>query len=316
MVGSVIVYNDRIIGEGYHQKAGEPHAEVNAINSVEDKELLKKSTLYVSLEPCSHYGKTPPCASKIIEMGIPKVVIGMLDPHDKVNGMGKKLLEDAGIEVISHVLEEECKILNKRFITFHQKKRPYIILKWAQSADGFLDKNGEPFAISNSLSNQRVHLIRATEQAILVGTQTAMSDNPSLTTRKISGRNPIRIVLDFDLKLPATHQVFNSEAPTLIINSRKNEVKENIQWISIPKENVIQDLMSVLYQQNIQSLLVEGGAYTLQQFINQGVWDEAIVITNPSLILEKGTTIPQINDYPVYVEFCRGDKWSFYENLA
>ena len=184
LVGSVIVHNGKIIGEGYHHKAGENHAEINAINSVENKELIPESTIYVSLEPCAHYGKTPPCALKIKELGFKKVVIGAMDSHDKVNGKGKKIIQDAGIEAVSGILEQDCINLNKRFFTYHEKKRPYIILKWAESGDGFLDKDFKPTPISNSLVNQFVHQLRADEHAILVGTQTALNDNPSLTDRK------------------------------------------------------------------------------------------------------------------------------------
>jgi diaminohydroxyphosphoribosylaminopyrimidine deaminase/5-amino-6-(5-phosphoribosylamino)uracil reductase len=183
LVGSVIVYNNKIIGEGFHQKAGEPHAEINAINSVKDVTLLKESTIYVSLEPCSHFGKTPPCANKIVETGFKKVVIGTLDSNEKVNGKGKKILEDAGIEVVSGVLEKECQDLNKRFFTYHQKQRPFVILKWAQSQDGFLDKDFKPTQIGNPLTKQFVHQLRSQEHAILVGTNTAITDNPSLTSR-------------------------------------------------------------------------------------------------------------------------------------
>ena len=195
LVGSVIVHNGKIIGEGYHEKAGEPHAEINAINSVKDSSVLPESTIYVSLEPCSHFGKTPPCALKLKEIGFKTVVIGTLDSHEKVNGKGKQILEDAGIKVVSGVLEKECRDLNKRFFTFHQKKRPYIILKWAQSADGFMDKNFQPYPISNDIVNQYTHQLRAEEHAILVGTQTALRDNPSLTVRNVSGKNPIRILI-------------------------------------------------------------------------------------------------------------------------
>ena len=190
LVGSVIVHHGKIIGEGFHEKAGQNHAEINAINSVKNKELLKESTIYVSLEPCSHFGKTPPCANKIVEIGFKKVVIGTLDSHEKVNGKGKQLLEHAGIEVVSGVLEKDCQALNKRFFTYHQKKRPFIILKWAESADGFMDRDFKPTPIGNALTKQFVHQLRNEEHAIMVGTNTALTDNPSLTTREIAGRNP------------------------------------------------------------------------------------------------------------------------------
>lgn len=295
LVGSVIVHNGKIIGEGFHKKAGEFHAEINAINSVKNPELLKYSTIYVTLEPCSHYGKTPPCALKIKELGFQKVVIGVMDSHEKVNGKGKKLLEDAGIEVISGILENECKALNKRFFSYHEKKRPYIILKWAESNDGFLDKNFEPTAISNSLVNQYVHQLRADEHAILVGTQTTLNDNPSLTVRHISGENPIRILIDFDLKVPLDFKIFNSESRTLVFNSLKNEEKESIKWIKIERENAIENLMQKLYEEQIQSVIIEGGRYTLQQFIDANLWDEAIIIKNNQLNLSNGTKSPILN---------------------
>ncbi|MBS1549171.1 MAG: bifunctional diaminohydroxyphosphoribosylaminopyrimidine deaminase/5-amino-6-(5-phosphoribosylamino)uracil reductase RibD [Bacteroidetes bacterium] len=306
LVGSVIVHQNKIIGEGYHQKAGGPHAEVHAIQSVRNLGLLKESTLYVTLEPCAHFGKTPPCALKIIEMGIPRVVIGMLDPHDKVNGLGKKLLEDAGIEVVCGVLEEECRALNKRFLTIHQRQRPYVILKWAESNDGFLDKDFQPCTISSSLASQWVHNLRAQEHSILVGTQTALTDNPSLTTRKIFGRNPIRILFDFDLKVPISHKIFNAEAPTIVLNSIKESEEENIKWRIISKENAIPDTMNCLYLAQIHSVLVEGGAFTLQQFLNSGCWDEVYVIRNPSLNLLNGTLSPQLTVPPVN-QFYLGD---------
>lgn len=294
MVGSVIVHKGKIIGEGYHRYAGGPHAEVNAINSVENPELLPESTIYVSLEPCAHFGRTPPCAHKIIETGFRKVVIGARDSHEKVNGRGIQLLQDAGIEVMSGVLEEECKVLNKRFFTFHQKKRPYIFLKWAESADGFIDHDFKPVSIGNSLTKQRVHTIRREEHAILVGTQTALNDNPSLTTREIHGRNPLRILTDFDLKVPENFKILNNEAETFIINSTKNSSAGNLHWIQIDKNRFLPDLMQKLYEKQIQSVLVEGGSFTLQQFIDAGLWDEILVIKNPELLLSNGTRAPQL----------------------
>ncbi|MDQ0780235.1 bifunctional diaminohydroxyphosphoribosylaminopyrimidine deaminase/5-amino-6-(5-phosphoribosylamino)uracil reductase RibD [Chryseobacterium sp. W4I1] len=293
LVGSVIVHNGNIIGEGYHHKAGQPHAEINAINSVENKDLIPESTIYVSLEPCAHYGKTPPCALKIKELGFKKVVIGAMDSHDKVNGKGKKIIQDAGIEVVSGILEQECIELNKRFFTYHEKKRPYIILKWAESGDGFMDKDFKPTAISNSLVNQFVHQLRADEHAILVGTQTAINDNPGLTVRNAEGVNPIRILIDFELKVPGDFKIYNDEAQTLVINSVKEETENNIKFIKIEKENFLPDLMATLYKEQIQSIIIEGGKYTLQQFIDNGLWDEAIVIKNDGLKLENGTQAPE-----------------------
>ena len=308
LVGSIIVHNGKIIGEGYHEKSGENHAEINAINSVENIHLLKDSTIYVTLEPCSHFGKTPPCANKIVEIGFKKVVIGTLDSHEKVNGKGKELLENAGIEVVSGVLEEDCKDLNKRFFTFHQKKRPFIILKWAESADGFLDKDFKPTQIGNPLTKQFVHTLRSEEHAILVGTNTALTDNPSLTTREISGRNPVRILIDFDLKVPQNFKIYNEEAETLVFNSLKDSQDKHIKFIKIEKKNFLQNLMDKLYENNIQSVIIEGGSFTLKQFIEANLWDEAVVIKNENLILENGTKAPEL-------DFNYSEKKNFRDNV-
>lgn len=292
LVGSVIVHQGKIIGEGYHRKAGEPHAEINAINSVKDKSLLPESTIYVSLEPCSHFGKTPPCALKLKEIGFKKVVIGAMDIHEKVNGKGKSILEDSGIEVVAGILDKECQELNKRFFTFHREKRPYIILKWAESSDGFLDKEYQPYAISNPYAKQWVHQLRAKEHAILVGTQTALNDNPTLTTREITGRNPIRILIDFDLKVPTNFHIFNEEAPTIVFNAKKEGAEEHIQYVKINRENALAEMMKKLYELQIQSVLVEGGSFTHQEFIQENLWDEAYIIKNPNLCLHSGTKAP------------------------
>ncbi|MGC4129783.1 MAG: bifunctional diaminohydroxyphosphoribosylaminopyrimidine deaminase/5-amino-6-(5-phosphoribosylamino)uracil reductase RibD [Bergeyella sp.] len=312
LVGSVIVHNGKIIGEGFHKKAGEPHAEINAINSVKNPELLPDSTIYVSLEPCSHFGKTPPCAEKIVEIGFKKVAIGAMDSHEKVNGKGKQIIENAGIEVVSGILEEECTEMNKRFFRFHQKKRPYIILKWAESADGFMDKNFKPYQIGNVLTKQFVHQIRSEEHAILVGTQTALNDNPSLTTREISGRNPVRILIDFDLKVPQNFNIYNEEAETLVFNSLKDSVENNIRFIKIEKQNFLKILMQKLYELQIQSVLAEGGRFTLQQFINENLWDEAVVIKNENLKLENGTKAPEFGFSPLKSENFRNNVVEFY----
>ncbi|WBV55913.1 bifunctional diaminohydroxyphosphoribosylaminopyrimidine deaminase/5-amino-6-(5-phosphoribosylamino)uracil reductase RibD [Chryseobacterium daecheongense] len=312
LVGSVIVHSGEIIGEGYHHKAGEPHAEINAINSVINKDLIPESTIYVSLEPCAHYGKTPPCALKIKELGFKKVVIGAMDSHDKVNGKGKKIIQDAGIEVISGILEKESVELNKRFSTYHEKKRPYIILKWAESKDGFLDKDFKPTSISNSLVNQFVHQLRADEHAILVGTQTALNDNPGLTVRNVEGVNPVRILIDLNLKVPDNFKIFNKEAKTLVLNSVKEGNEENIHWIKIRKDDFISDLMDILYQEQIQSVIIEGGRFTLQQFIDANLWDEAIVIKNENLILKKGTQAPEFHSEPFKTETVRDNTMAFH----
>lgn len=314
LVGSVIVHEGKIIGEGFHQKAGEAHAEINAINSVKNKELLKESTIYVSLEPCSHFGKTPPCANKIAEIGFKKVVIGTLDSHEKVNGKGVEILQNAGIELSAGILEKESRDLNKRFFTFHERKRPYLILKWAQSADGFLDKDFKTTKISNSLVKQFVHTLRSEEHAILVGTQTALSDDPSLTTREISGRNPVRILIDLKLKVPRDAKIYNEDAPTIIFNSEKEETSGSIKFLKVEKENLVHQVMQKLFEENIQSVLIEGGSFTLQQFIDQNLWDEAIIIKNENLILESGTKAPQFNFEPYQVKDFRDNIVEFYRN--
>lgn len=318
LVGSVIVHNGRIIGEGFHKKAGEPHAEINAINSIkeEDRHFIPDSTIYVSLEPCAHFGKTPPCALKIVELGFKKVVIGAMDSHDKVNGKGKKIITEAGIEVVSSVLENECRKLNKRFFTFHEKKRPFIILKWAQSPDGLMDKDFKPTQISNSLSKQLAHQMRSEEHAILVGKYTALHDNPSLTVREIKGRNPIRILIDFNLNVPDNSNIFNDEAETMIFNSIKNSEKENLKFIKIERENSIKQILEKLYELQIQSVIIEGGRFTLQQFIDQNLWDEALIFKNPNLTLENGTQAPDFKFNPEKTENLRDTEVLFFSNRS
>ena len=314
MVGAVIVHNGEIIGEGYHQKAGNPHAEINAIDSIQDKTLLKESTIYVSLEPCAHFGKTPPCALKLKEIGFQKVVIGTLDSHEKVDGKGKKILEESGIAVVSGVLENECRELNKRFFTFHQKKRPYIILKWAESEDGFLDKDFKPTAVSNSLAKQWVHQLRADEHAILVGKNTVLNDNPSLTTREVFGKNPVRILIDLELEVPQNFNIYNDEAPTLVFNSIKNEEKKNIKFIKIERENFIKNLLEKLWEEQIQSVIVEGGSFTLQQFIDAGIWDEAFVIKADNINLKNGTKAPVFSPKPNKISKLRDNTLYHFQN--
>lgn len=314
LVGSVIVHNGKIIGEGYHHKAGENHAEINAINSVEDKSLIPQSTIYVSLEPCAHFGKTPPCALKIVELGFKKVVIGAMDSHDKVNGKGKKIIQDAGIEVVSGVLEKECIELNKRFFTYHEKRRPFIILKWAESGDRFMDKDFKPTQISNALTKQFVHQLRSNEHSILIGTMTALRDNPSLTTREIVGRNPIRILIDIDLKVPKDFNVYSNEAETLVFNSVKEGDEGNIKFIKTSRENFIENMLNTLHELQIQSIIVEGGSLVLQQFIDAGLWDETIIIKNKNLVLENGTKAPRFSKTPIDTRDFRDNVIEFYKN--
>ncbi|MDP4284688.1 MAG: bifunctional diaminohydroxyphosphoribosylaminopyrimidine deaminase/5-amino-6-(5-phosphoribosylamino)uracil reductase RibD [Bacteroidota bacterium] len=299
MVGAVLVYEDKIIGEGYHKKYGEPHAEVNCINSVadENKALIEKSSLYVSLEPCSHYGKTPPCVDLIIKNNIKKVVIGCKDIYKEVAGKGLAKLQNAGTGVVLGVLENECKELNKRFFTFHQKIRPYIILKWAQSANGktgSLDR--KRILISNEYSNRIVHQWRSEEAAILVGTNTALKDNPALTTRLWEGNNPVRIVIDTENKLPSNLEIFNRDAQTIIFNFHKNSIENNIRHIKLETSDFVEQLLNSLFENNIQSVLIEGGTKTLQSFIDSGLWDEARIIINQELIIENGLASPGLTN--------------------
>ena len=297
MVGAVLVHNEKIIGEGYHKKFGEGHAEVNCINSVqeENKNLISKSTLYVSLEPCSHFGKTPPCTDLIIKNKIPNVVIGCKDVYEDVNGKGIKKLEDAGVEVITGVLEKECIELNKRFFTFHQQKRPYIILKWAESADGKVGNNNERVYISNEYSNRLVHKWRSEESAIMIGTNTALQDNPSLSTRTWPGNNPVRLIIDMNLRLPAHLKIFNKETRTIIFNKLKHEDDGNLLFYKI-EEGDISQILHALHRMEIQSVLVEGGAKLLHSFIAAGLWDEARVIQNAELIISNGISSPELNN--------------------
>ena len=282
MVGCVIVHEGKIIAEGWHQKAGMPHAEVNAIQQISDKEILKNSTLYVSLEPCAHFGKTPPCSDLIIECQIPKVVVGTVDPFSEVNGLGIQKMKNAGIEVIVGVLEAECRELNKRFFTFHQKKRPYIVLKWAQTADGFMaTQNGAQKWITNSYSKQRVHLWRTQEQAILVGTKTAEFDNPQLNARLWAGNQPVRIVLDRELKLHPTLNLFDQTQKTWVFTEIEKKNKKNLTFIPIDfSENIEEQILTELYHQEIQSLIIEGGKQILTSFIEKGLWDEARIFSS------------------------------------
>jgi len=296
MVGSVLVYKNHIIGEGYHQQYGQPHAEVNCINSVaeEDKGLIGQSTLYVSLEPCAHFGKTPPCADLIIKHQIPKVIIGCRDPFEAVNGKGIDKLLAACVDVTVGILEEECKILNKRFFTFHTKKRPYIVLKWAETANRFIGNDTqERLLISSETTNKLVHKWRSEEAAILVGTNTALLDNPSLTNRLWTGKQPIRLVLDKLLSLPKSLNIFDKKQLTIVFNLVKHEEELNLIYYKL-KENapLLQQIMDACYQLNIQSILVEGGNKTLQSFIDNELWDEARAITNTQLTIEKGVPSP------------------------
>lgn len=322
MVGCVIVHKGKIIGEGYTSPYGGPHAEVNAIQSVKDQSLLQKATLYVTLEPCSHYGKTPPCADLIIEKGIPNVVIGLRDPHDKVAGQGIQKLKDAGKNVIYGVLEDECREHHKRFLTYIEKKRPYVILKWAETYDGFLapdpkmrSENPEPYWITGAPARQLVHKWRAEEQAILVGTQTVLQDNPSLTVRDWKGNNPVRVVIDKDLKLPETAAVFNNDAKVLVVTSKKEEKKNtHLTYITIDFSTaLVPQILKALYQENITSIIIEGGAKTLAQFIATGLWDEARIFTG-NTVFKSGIAAPKITGKLMFAQNLENDSLTILYN--
>lgn len=300
MVGAVIVHNGRIIGEGYHRQWGGPHAEVNAVNSVKEADipLLKESTIYVSLEPCSHWGKTPPCAKLLIDKQIPHVVVACGDPFPEVAGRGLKMLREAGATVETGLLEEEGWELNRRFFTFHTKKRPYITLKWAQTANGYMGtKDGQSIAISTPESLTLVHQMRAQENGILVGTNTAVDDNPSLTVRDYAGKNPLRIAIDRKLRIPTTHHLLDGSTPTLIFCEKApTSPKENVTYVEAPfgdKGIDLKFITDTLYEKQIQSLIVEGGRQVLDAFIAAGLYDEMRVETNTTLAVDEGIEAPK-----------------------
>ncbi|MEY3565270.1 MAG: hypothetical protein RJA23_1440 [Bacteroidota bacterium] len=297
LVGCVLVHEGKIIGEGYHQQYGGPHAEVNAIASVIDSKLLAKATAYVSLEPCSHYGKTPPCANLLIEKGIKSVVVATLDPNPLVAGKGVKLLQEAGISVQVGLLEQEARWQNRRFFCQQEKQRPYLILKWAQTQDGFIAReNFDSKWISCPQSRQLVHQWRAEEQAILVGKNTALHDNPRLTVRDWTGSDPIRVVLDSKLELPADLHLFDQQIPTLCYTTLKSEKLPNLEWVKLPQLS-LEALLADLHARQIQSVLIEGGSQTIHQFLAAGLWDEARVFTAP-IEFERGIAAPTLTQTP------------------
>ncbi len=300
MVGCVIVHNGRIIGEGYHIEHGGPHAEVNAIRSVKRPQLLRASTLYVSLEPCSHHGKTPPCSDLILDEHIPQVVVGTGDPFAEVAGKGIKKLQNGGVQVEAGVLNNECRWLNRRFFTYHEKRRPYIILKWAQTPDGFIDRErdqdqpAQPVWISGILARTLVHKSRTEEGAILVGTNTVIKDNPSLTARDWSGRSPVRLVIDRDRRLPADLSLFDGQVTTVVFTENPGRKAINAEYCRIDfQDNVLQQILAEVYKREILSIIVEGGAYTLQQFISSGLWDEAHIYSGTRFFF-RGVKAPSI----------------------
>ena len=300
MVGAVMVYNDKIIGEGYHQKYGEAHAEPNCIkHAIENGygDLISRSTLYVSLEPCVHFGKTPPCADLIISHNIPKVIVGCRDPFKKVNGKGIEKLKTAGVEVEYGILEKDCKESNKRFLGFHTLHRPYIILKWAQTVNYKMAGQGsDRLFITNEFTNRIVHKWRGEESSILIGTNTALIDDPELTTRLWTGNRPVRLVIDMALKLPSNLKIFNGQVRTIVFNKLKHEEGDDLLFYQVTEDVLlVHQIINALYRLKILSVIVEGGAKLLQSFIDEGLWDEARVITNEELMVDTGLNAPQFS---------------------
>lgn len=319
MVGAVLAHGDRIIGEGFHRQYGQAHAEVNCLASVsaEDRHLLTQATLYVSLEPCVHHGKTPPCADLIIRSGIPEVVIGCIDTFAQVAGKGVDKLKAAGIKVSVGMLEDECRQLNRRFFTFHEKKRPYLILKWAQTQEGWMAcADSMPLRISNSYTDRLVHRWRSEETAILIGVNTLVADDPLLTNRYWTGSSPLRIVTDRYLRAPADARMLHDGSPVWIFNTRKNDCKGPVEWIRLPDDdNFFGHVMTVLHERNILSVLVEGGRQILQHLLDMGLWDEARVITG-TMSIPDGIAAPRMTMNTTDHFELHGDRLSFYYRKA
>ncbi|MBS1730358.1 MAG: bifunctional diaminohydroxyphosphoribosylaminopyrimidine deaminase/5-amino-6-(5-phosphoribosylamino)uracil reductase RibD [Bacteroidetes bacterium] len=319
LVGAVLVYDQTIIGEGYHISYGGPHAEIHCIQSVSDanKHLIPLSVLYVSLEPCAHYGKTPPCTKRIIEEKIPQVVIGSMDPYPKVNGRGMSQLIDAGIEVYPGFLKKKCDEINKRFFCVQEKKRPYIILKWACTANHKMASAGkERLMISNTIAQRMVHKWRVEEDAIMVGTRTALLDNPKLNNRFFPGKAPIRLIPDRTLSLPSQLHIFDKQQRTIILNEKKNLTDDLLEYKQIKKEPhlFLQDLFTKCLEENIQSILVEGGATLINHFIKENAWDEMRVITNEKMIVQEGIEAPGIKGVLYNTEYIQSDRIEYYRN--
>lgn len=299
LVGSVIVHKGKIIGEGYHKEYGKAHAEVNAINSVKDKSLLEQSIIYVNLEPCSHHGKTPPCSDLIVKHKIPNVVVGTIDTNIEIGGKGIAKLKNSGAKAITGILEDKCRKINSRFFTFHEKKRPYIILKWAESKDGFIDidrKDNEKKGVwlTNETCRVLVHKWRAEEASILIGKNTALLDNPSLNIRSWYGKDPVRIIIDKDASLPANLKIFDNSIKTICYTNNPNQDMQNIIFQNIDfTSNSIQNILQDLYTRNISSVFVEGGTKTINQFINVNLWDEARIFIGDKTLVNgiKGPTL-------------------------
>lgn len=304
MVGAILIVDDKIIGEGFHSHYGGVHAEVQAVNHVKDETLLKSSTLLVNLEPCSHYGKTPPCSRMIIDKQIKKVIIGEIDPFPKVAGKGVKMLQKANVEVSFGLRRAESRFINRRFFTFHEKKRPYIILKWAESFDGYMDKirsaNDPPQWITDTYARILVHKWRTQEQAILVGTNTVLMDNPQLTARFYYGKNPIRLILDRNRRLPAHLHIFDPQAPTVIFTRKPEESKlQHVTYVDIPFHDMPVEILDYCYQAQIQSVIIEGGSQVLSEFIKHNLWDEARVFVG-DVIFENGIRAPRLPTNPTF----------------
>jgi diaminohydroxyphosphoribosylaminopyrimidine deaminase / 5-amino-6-(5-phosphoribosylamino)uracil reductase len=315
MVGCVIVYENTIIGEGYHQKAGGPHAEVWAVESVKTPELLPESTVYVTLEPCAHHGKTPPCADMLVRLGVKKVVVGAVDTNPLVGGKGIRKLQDAGIEVETGVMETECRDLNKRFFTYMEAHRPYIVLKWAQTSDGFIAReNFDSKWISSPQARQLVHQWRAHEDAVLVGKNTALHDNPLLTVRDWHGKNPLRLVIDRNLHLPAHLHLFDGSLPTLCYNTKLSRDDENLHYIQLTTEGFMHQMMADLHHRKVQSVLVEGGSVVLNELIRHNLWDEARVFVAPQPF-GSGIIAPTLSAFLPQEELSIGpDRLLIYQN--
>lgn len=319
MVGAVLVHDEKIVGEGWHMKYGGPHAEVNAVNNISDPSLLPECTLYVSLEPCSHFGKTPPCSDLIINAGIRKVVICNTDPNPLVSGKGITRLRKAGIDVTTGVLQKEGEILNRRFFLFHERKRPYVVLKWAQSSDGFLaphpDKGKKGITwLSNPLSRSLTHVWRAEEASILVGSNTVVNDDPRLNVRGIAGNDPVRIIIDPDLICSKGKKVFSSGTSVFVFNHTKTETVRNVSYHAIPKgKQFLKTVMQSLYEKGIQSVLVEGGAFTLNSFIKENLWDEARVFRT-GVTLGNGIQAPELPFIPDFSMRVLSDQLDHFTN--
>jgi diaminohydroxyphosphoribosylaminopyrimidine deaminase / 5-amino-6-(5-phosphoribosylamino)uracil reductase len=302
MVGAVIVHGDRIIGEGYHQQYGGPHAEVNAVRSValEDQPLLTQSTMYVSLEPCAHFGKTPPCADLIISLKIPRVVVGCRDPFPAVNGKGIEKLQSNGVDVVCGVLEKECLLLNRRFFTFHQKHRPWVILKWAETTDGLIGIEGERLMITGEAANRLVHRWRTEEDAIMIGTGTALNDDPSLTARYWPGKNPLRVVLDLKGRLPKSLNLFSDGNPTLVLRHGQDGAEGIVRYRHVdPAMDLVSQVLKILHSEGALSVIIEGGAQVLNSFLAAGAWDEIRRFISPKVAGRKGQMAPGLPSFVV-----------------